>query len=179
MTFRDEYLERLLPWSDVQYCMPRMHDTAASYPGVAILELGVRSGFSTSAFLAAAEQAQGHLWSIDVNDPEVPAHWLESPLWTFIKGDDVQVPFVAPGIDVLFIDTIHTYSHTLAELHRFVPMVKPGGTVLLHDTVYSMQGEEGYPVARALDTFCTETGRKWVEHGGGEFGFGEIPQPNG
>jgi hypothetical protein len=58
-------------------------------------------------------------------------------------------------------------------------MVKPGGTVLLHDTVYSMQGEEGYPVARALDTFCTETGRKWVEHGGGEFGFGEIPQPNG
>lgn len=179
MSFEDEYHQRLLPWSDVQYCMPRMHDTAAAYPGVAILELGVRSGFSTSAFLAAAEKAQGHLWSIDVNDPEVQAHWLDSVLWTFIKGDDVAVPFVAPGIDVLFVDTIHTYAHTLAELNRFVPMVKPGGTVLLHDTVYSMEGEEGYPVARALDTFCEQTGRTWVEHGGGEFGFGEIARPNG
>ncbi len=127
MSFEDEYHQRLLPWSDVQYCLPRMHDTAAAYPGVAILELGVRQGYSTSAFLAAAEKAQGHLWSIDVNDPEVPAHWLDSDLWTFIKGDDVVVPFWVPAIDVLFVDTIHTYEHTLAELNRFVPMVKPGG----------------------------------------------------
>ncbi len=172
MSFEDEYHQRLLPWSDVQYCLPRMHDTAAAYPGVAILELGVRQGYSTSAFLAAAEKAQGHLWSIDVNDPEVPAHWLDSALWTFIKGDDVVVPFWVPAIDVLFVDTIHTYAHTLAELNRFVPMVKPGGTVLLHDTVYSMEGEEGYPVAGHWTPSVSRQGERGLSMGAGSSGSG-------
>ena len=55
MTFLEEYQRRLGEWSDVQYCMPWMLDTATGYEEVRVLELGVRSGNSTSAFLAAAE----------------------------------------------------------------------------------------------------------------------------
>jgi cephalosporin hydroxylase len=85
----------------------------------------------------------------------------------------------------VFIDTSHAYEHTLAELRRFVPLVAGGGTVLLHDTRYEPTPWEvgnvpqpHFPVARALDTFCGETGRSWTDHDA-QFGLGEIAQPNG
>ena len=171
MTFHDEYQARLAVWSDVQYCMPRMHDAARSYPEVKVLELGVREGYSTSAFLAAAESAAGHVWSVDIDEPRVPAHWSASGLWTFTRADDLTLTWPAGMFDVLFIDTSHSYEHTLAELCRFVPVVRPGGTVFLHDTIWGDRG-----VAGALHVFCAETGLSWTEHGG-QYGLGEIRIP--
>lgn len=182
MSFLEEYRERVAAWSDVQYCMPRMLEVALRYPEGSILELGVRSGNSTSAFLAAAEKTGGHVWSMDTGVPDVPAHWHDSGLWTFIQGDDTadDVPLDPFMYDVLFIDTSHHYAHTLTELRRFVPIVKPGGTVLLHDTLLAhVDGENlPFPVTLALATFCGETGRGWTEHGG-PTGFAEISRPNG
>ena len=52
---------------------------------------------------------------------------------------------------MLFIDTSHAYEHTLAELRKFVPLVAPGGTVLLHDTRLEVPERVGpqppFPVA--------------------------------
>lgn len=182
MSFLEEYQERLGAWSDVQYCMPRMLETALRYPEVSVLELGVRSGNSTSAFLAAAEKNGGRVWSVDTEPPEVPAHWYDSNLWTFLQGDDTtyDIPFGPVMYDVVFIDTSHHYAHTLTELRRFVPIVKPGGTVLLHDSLLAHVDYEPlpYPVTLALAAFCDETGRGWTEHGG-RTGFAEITRPNG
>lgn len=179
MSFLDEYRERLIPWSDIQYAMPRLHESCRWRQQPAVLELGVRSGQSTSSFLAAAELSAGHVWSVDVNPPDVPPHWLESGLWTFTRGDDMTVPLPPVAVDVLFIDTTHTYEHTLAELRRFVPLVKPGGTVLLHDTYSVVDADpQPFPVTVAIAAFCSETGRGWTEHGG-QYGLGEISQPNG
>lgn len=180
MTFADEYAERVAQWSDVQYCMPAMLEAARSRPFCWVLEVGVRSGNSTAAFLAGVEESRGHVWSVDMDVPQVPGHWHGSALWTFVQGDDLTVQPPEDTFDVVFIDTIHTYLHTLAELGRFIPLVKPGGTVLLHDTMLEkVDGEEKrFPVAAALDAFCDKTGRNWVEHGG-EYGFGEIACPNG
>jgi Methyltransferase domain len=184
MTFHDEYTERLAEWSDVQYCLPWMHEIALRYPAPMVLELGVRSGNSTSAFLAAVEKAGGgHVWSMDTEPPQVPfAGWLRSGQWTFLQGDDMAAgaPFDPFMFDVLFIDTSHFYEHTLAELRKFVPFVKPGGTVLLHDTLLEHVDDEPlpFPVTLAVASFCAETGQGWTEHGG-RTGFGEIRQPNG
>ena len=180
MTFADEYATRLGSWSDVQYCMPGMLETALRYPEVSVLELGVRSGNSTSAFLTAAEKTGGHVWSVDTEPPDVPVHWADSGLWTFIQGDDLTLEPPVTAFDVVFIDTSHHYAHTLTELRRFVPIVKPGGTVLLHDTLLAhVDGEDlPFPVTLALATFCGETGRGWTEHGG-PTGFAEISCPNG
>lgn len=180
MSFAEEYAQRLAQWSDVQYCMPRMYETALRYPEGAVLELGVRSGNSTSAFLAAAEKTSGHVWSVDTVPPEVPRHWAGSDLWTFIQGDDLTLDPPVTAFDVVFIDTSHHYAHTLTELRRFVPLVKPGGTVLLHDTLLAhVDGEDlPYPVTLALASFCAESGRGWTEHGG-PTGFAEIFRPNG
>jgi predicted O-methyltransferase YrrM len=180
VSFHDEYLDRLDAPSDVQYCMPWMRGAALRYSQTRVLELGVRSGNSTCAFLAGVERSRGHVWSVDTMAPGVPEHWAESGLWSFICGDDLAVPLPEGGFDIVFIDTSHSYAHTLAELHRFVPLVREGGTVLLHDTLLEhVDGDpQPFPVAHALGTFCRETGREWTEHGG-TYGFGEIARPNG
>lgn len=182
MSFLAEYEERLTRPSDVQYCMPWMREAALRYPKVYVLELGVRSGNSTSAWLSAAEENGGHVWSMDTEPPAVPAHWHQSPLWTFVQGDDLSADIWLEQFtfDIVFIDTIHTYAHTLAELGRYVPQVRPGGSMFLHDSLLrDVDGEPAaYPVATALGEYCGERGLDWTEHGG-QFGFAEISRPNG
>ena len=74
------------------------------------------------------------------------------------------------------------HDHTLAELRKYVPLVKPGGVVYLHDTKLEAPELVGpqppFPVARALDDFCGETGRTWAELGA-QYGLGKITAPNG
>jgi predicted O-methyltransferase YrrM len=184
VTLHGEYAARLGTWSDIQEQMPLLYDAARRRPQVKVLELGVRNGNSTAAFLAAAEEAGGHVWSVDT-DPVAAdtSSWEASGRWTFLRGDDLEVtPEESPGVplrpDVLFIDTSHTYEHTLAELCRLVPSVAAGGVVLMHDTLLTWDHPE-YQVAKALDTFCGETGRSWAEISGGRYGLGEIERPNG
>ena len=183
MSLADDYRERAAPWSDVQDCLERLFSAAASYPGVRVLELGVRSGVSTSAFLAAAEHVGGHVWSVDIAAPQVPLdRWLDSGCWSLSVGDDMQLPLSDREFDVLFIDTSHAYEHTLAELRKFVPVVAKGGTVFLHDTRLEAPVGVGpqppFPVAKALEEFCQETGRTWTDHDA-QYGLGEIVKPNG
>jgi cephalosporin hydroxylase len=181
----DGYLDRLARWSDIQEYLPFLHETARSYPGVRVLELGTRKGNSTLAFLAAAEAAGGHVWSADISDvtrdPEGMAPWARCPWWTFTRGDDTDpaVQSLLPArCDVLFIDTSHEYAHTLAELRAYVPRLAAGGVALLHDT--HVTGWPGYrregnlpPVWQALDDYCPETGLSW-EDTPGVYGLGVI-----
>ena len=172
MSFFGEYEEhRDGPDTDIRDHLPYLHATARKYQRPRILELGTRTGESTRAFLAAAEIANGHVWSVDIEPPQVPGHWWESSRWTFVLGDDMAVILPQPvKVDVLFIDTSHDYGATIAERYKFVPRVHPGGRVLLHDTEWKAPD---YPVALALDLYCAETGRTWRNHPG-SFGLGEI-----
>jgi predicted ThiF/HesA family dinucleotide-utilizing enzyme len=89
-------------------------------------------------------------------------------------------------VDLLFIDTSHYYEHTLQELRTYVPRVRPGGTVLMHDTeltreqITAYEGRAldgpGIPVAQALDDYCAETGLTWTNTAGC-FGLGRIDIP--
>lgn len=181
---RTEYESRVGQWSDIQGHLPTLHDTVLSYPEARVLELGVRWGTSTACLLAAAEQAGGHVWSVDVAVPAVPDWWEGTGLWTLTVGDDLAPPVLAAQpteVDVLFLDTDHVYGHTLAELAAYVPRVVPGGTVLCHDTELGRpedapaDGPE-FPVARALDDFCAERGLSWSNQSG-SYGLGVIRIP--
>ena len=114
----------------------------------------------------------------------MPDWWAGTGLWTLTVGDDLD-PVVAAAqplaVDVLFIDTSHTYDQTAAELRLYVPRVRPGGVVLLHDVEVEAPeaappGGPPFPVARALDAFCAETGREW-EARTGSYGLGIIRVP--
>ena len=185
-----EYRSRLERDSDIRDHLAYMHRRVIGWRFPRVLELGTRSGNSTSAFLAALELSRtgGCLWSVDIADPDVPAWWRELPCWRFLKADDMSeqaLAFGPPAVHVLFIDTSHEYSHTLAELRAYVPRVAPGGVVLMHDTEYAYAGgkhaRDADPhesdVGRALDAYCAETGLKW-ENRPGCYGLGvmEIPR---
>lgn len=170
---RAEYEHRKSTPSDIVDHLPILNKTIYNHPMAWVLELGVRSGNSTAAFLPAVEDMQGHLWSVDIERPNVPDWWHELEQWSLIVGDDTSAEVadrLPKQLDVLFIDTSHAYDHTLTELRTYVPRVRPGGTVLLHDT--EVESPEGvganppYPVARALDTFCQEAGMSWVNQNG-------------
>lgn len=110
-----------------------------------ILELGTRTGESTTAFLLGAEITDGHVFSVDVNPcPAAAARVKEIGLedrWTFLQTDDMDLPWDAvthpwvQELDMLFIDTSHVYEHTVGELRKFEPWVRDGGVIVMHDPI--------------------------------------------
>jgi len=148
--------------SDIGLHLPYLHQRAKD--AKVALELGVRNGCSTAALLCGLEDSDGHLWSVDVDPPAPPANgWVDDPRWTFIHGDDMGAEIIEQTpdeIDLLFIDSSHRYTHTLAELQTYGPRVQVGGVILLHDTELevaplSVQDEDkGFPVRRAIQDWC-------------------------
>lgn len=181
---QQEYRRRAALESDIREQMPVLYAWARH--ATRVIELGVGAertqgasccGNSTSALLAALEHTGGHLWSVDIAEPTVPAWWYEMPAgWSFFLADDTSPEaqaFCPPEADLLFIDTSHSYEHTLTELRLYAPRVRPGGTILLHDT------GPGWPdVARALNDYCPGAAREWYDHPGWP-GLGVIEVPGG
>ena len=165
-----EYLARCALDSDISPHLPFLYDSARD---ATVIELGVRTGNSTAAFLAAGAE----VWSADTAEPQVPAEWRDNPRWHFLCGDDLNEEILAAlpaKADIVFIDTSHTYEHTLAELRAYAP--RAGVLVLLHDTQWVDGRDAGTPsgpVARALDDYCTETGLTW-ENRPGAYGLGVV-----
>ena len=172
MDIAEDYRLRCEQDSDIALHLPFLYESAQ---GGTVIELGVRSGNSTAAFLAAGAE----VWSADTEHPQVPGEWHANPRWHFLHGDDLS-PEVLAGIpataDVVFIDTAHTYDHTLAELRAYAPRAP---LVLLHDTQWVDNRDAGTPcgpVARALDEYCAEMGLRW-ENRPGSYGLGVLRRP--
>jgi predicted O-methyltransferase YrrM len=89
-----------------------------------IIECGVggNMGASTAVFLEYCERYEGKLWSCDRNDPSLTGRRFEGwrdQLWYFYQMDSVE--FLCSTLspdepDLIFIDTIHSYDHTMKEL---------------------------------------------------------------
>lgn len=156
--------------------------------GRVVIELGVRTGVSTAAFLSTAAM----VYSCDIDLPRVPQAWHTLDQWRFTLGSSTaprtleRMPHVC---DVLFIDTSHEYDQTLLELAAYWPRVKPGGVALLHDTCWDTLDPETNggrwcreldtpdgPVTRAIEAFCTAKGLRWLNRPG-SFGLGVIRKP--
>jgi predicted O-methyltransferase YrrM len=164
VSFLAEFLDRCARWSDINEHLPTLYDLAR---GKDVIELGVRSGNSTAAFLAAVEQ-DGHLWSVDIDRPRIPEDWFSSPHWTFIQGDDLHVADQLPSVDIVFIDTSHTFEQTSAELDLYLPKIQRPGLFLLHDTEVvqpeNTSDQPPCPVKVAVDGFCHNYGFAWTNH---------------
>lgn len=166
-----EYERRRSIPSDIGDHLPELYHWARGWPSGHIVELGTRTGNSTSALLAGAEASRrGHVWSVDIDDAQVPAGWRDSPYWTFIQGDALTPGVMdrcPAGIDVLFIDLDpHSFEQTLAVLMMWAPRVRPGGVILAHDTEWPeincvRPGAAESEVGRALDAFCAMRGHAW------------------
>lgn len=119
------------------------------------MELGVREGVSTSAFVYGVEQNGGHVWSVDLNPLCKEVFW-NHPNWTFIHGNSLDVARleesgVPASLDLLFCDTVHTYEQVNLELKTWGPRVK--GLILVHNINKYPQTKE------ACEDFAKSTGR--------------------
>ena len=155
MMIEQEFLRRCADGSDIHEHLPRLYEEACR-PGVRVIELGVRSGNSTAAFLRAITEYGGELWSVDIGRFRLPEEWFTIDGWHQLIGDDLELVDQLPDdVDVLFIDTSHTYDQTLAELNAYWGKVKPGGVIICHDTELehpdaSPPSDPPYPVSEAI-----------------------------
>lgn len=105
-----------------------------------ILELGTGgdSSISTSVFLWYLQSSGKELWSVDLNPLGVTwERYKDVPNWRFIRGDSVE--FLNECISknqrfgMVFIDTIHSFTHTLRELELSEQLTD---TILLDDATF-------------------------------------------
>jgi len=103
-----------------------------------ILELGTRTGESTIALLFAAKKLNGKVTSVDIDSCDIAKEKVNKlgldANWHFIQHDDLTLNWTEE-VDHLFIDTSHTYDHTISEFKKFEPFVRKGGLITLHDIV--------------------------------------------
>lgn len=163
-----EYARRLRVWSDIQDHLPYIHEMAMANAFPTIIEIGVRTGFSTCALLSAAHYMRGQVWSCDVDIPHVPAEWRHDERWHFHHGssiDEATLEWMPEEADLIMLDSGHGYDLTLSELRAYFPRLRGGGVVLLHDTQFMPPNiylpDVGGPVYEAIVQFTAETGAPW------------------
>lgn len=134
-----EELRKLLTWeSDIQDCLEVLYRKGLE--SEVLLELGVCTGHSTHALLLSCKYGKGHLWSVDVDPcPQAIERMKNNNLdkyWTFTVMHDLEyAKSWNKQVDLLFIDTGHTFDLTLNELEVYSSFIKSDGVIFLHDTV--------------------------------------------
>lgn len=190
LSLSDQYHRLLTNHSDIVDHLPTFVQQIKDLNATKVIELGVRFGVSTIAFLHGLEATNGHLWSVDgdipfsdwEDDTDLLGQYLDGSSstldnWTFIHmwdTDPTLLELLPHDVDILFIDTSHIYAETLRELTTFTSFVRPGGLILLHDTeVDPIEGEnvegpvkpEGdqphFPVFIAISEFCEHNALMW------------------
>lgn len=91
--------------SDIYEHLELFYNTCLQLNAQVILELGVRGGESTKAFIEACKITHGTLISVDIVNCSNVSNW---PGWTFIQADSRSLD-INKTIDVLLLDTEHTY----------------------------------------------------------------------
>jgi len=111
-----------------------------------IVELGCFVGWTSAhlAYALKANESAGQIYCVDCSQHYLDvAHANLSRLGlaesiTMIQGgslDDSVLSRLPQQIDVLFIDTSHTYPDTLHEIFAYAPRLTPGGYMVLHDSL--------------------------------------------
>lgn len=161
----DIYGRLLREPTDVQAHLPRFVELARGLGARRVIELGVRQGVSTVAWIKALEETGGTVWAVDPGAPP-----FEHRRMKFVQGwsTSLDVLEILPAeADVVFIDTDHTFELTLEELRLYAPRVAPGGALVLHDTAVEQfphhyhedyRAQPPYPVRAAIEAWLGELG---------------------
>ena len=156
------YVRNLADSSDIQEHLGLLRGLAMQCEQV--VELGFRTGVSTSAFLAAGVKVRSYDIEHYPCRPFVQKLAKEYPdTFSFKVGDSREVDI--PECNLLFIDTDHTEATTLQELSRHNKYVSTW--IVLHDTVSFGRKDrppgKGAGVMSAIDTFLADPGDNWMQ----------------
>lgn len=135
-------LSNLLKSSDEKRFMAqqllKLHSAASKKSKPLIVELGVDKGQSTKVFLNAIDKKKGaKLISIDIRNCSNAA---KADGWEFIMQDSTDIesllkskPIIKKGIDILYIDSLHTAGHVKKEIYNFFLYLKKDSLVFFDD----------------------------------------------
>lgn len=128
----------LLKNCDINEHLPELRQLASECASAA--EIGVRSMVSTWGILQGlADSANPETVYIGIDLDLPPQNTLKTAkelaesqgiAFHFWQGNDMLLAL--PPVDLLFIDSLHTYCHLTYELEKFSPLV--GKYIALHDT---------------------------------------------
>lgn len=148
-----------------------LYERAVEAKAKRIVELGCYIGHSTRALLKAAIENNGHMHSIELNanslslvGEAMKSAGVDMSFWTAVSGDDLEVAKQwVIHMDLLFIDTSHTYENTVKELEAYSKFVVPQGIIIMHDTYIDRSVPEQYPVRRAVEDWM-KNHEEWEFH---------------
>lgn len=160
--YRAEIVERETHGGEMVSHMMTLFDEVLIMQPKLIVELGVWKGMSTFALERAAKVCGAKMISVDRDDCSAAVHYAE-----FIQADDLEfakdfgqfcggVLHIDPLVDVLLIDTSHTYQQTWNEIGAWLPWMAPTCKLVFHDTNPSPAGwnkaaaDGRYGVAEAI-----------------------------
>jgi len=116
----------------------RLHQVVKSKVDPVIVELGVDQGQSTKVFLnAIAEKSNAKLISIDIKNCNNAA---DAEHWEFVQQDSSDIkslliakPIIKKGIDILYIDSLHTAKHVQKEIYNFFEYLNEDAYIFFDD----------------------------------------------
>ena len=140
----------------------RLHKEAELKKCPLIVELGVDRGQSTKIFLNAIDDKDGaKLISLDIKDCSKAA---ESSKWEFVKQDSADIeklllthPDIKKGIDILYVDSLHTASHVKKEIYNFFEYLNKDAFIFFDDIDSSP-----YMVGQRKDSASTEIANRKI-----------------
>lgn len=151
--------------SEVKHHLWSLYWIARLVDAKTIVELGVRSGNSTRAFMAAAKDLGCRVVSFDIAGDayhvrqvteSIGIPWQDG-IWECRTSDSVEAGknWSEGHIDMAFIDTSHEYNHTLNEILAWAPHIAPGGAMMFHDTGLNEPPDRD-GVRPAMNTFMSD-----------------------
>ena len=131
--------ELSLQRSDMQEHVFFLYSLAVGLRARRIFEIGVCKGVSTRAFLMAVSQLDGKLISVDkgacpeahqsVLDLGLTGYWDHQQMWAEAIPEKITGPF-----DLIMIDGNHNYDFVSQDYANCLPLLREGGTLVLHDS---------------------------------------------
>lgn len=103
-------------------------------PANVFVELGTCGGGCSRTVAMMSPKTK--VISIDVTKHENVKQMESIPNFTFLLGDSVELASKVGAenkVDLLFIDTVHTYERTMAEFKAWKPYMTPGGIMCFDD----------------------------------------------
>ena len=116
----------------------RLHQVVKSKVDPIIVELGVDQGQSTKVFLnAIAEKSNAKLISIDIKNCN---NAVDAERWEFVQQDSSDIkslliakPIIKKGIDILYVDSLHTAKHVQKEIYNFFEYLNEDAYIFFDD----------------------------------------------
>lgn len=110
-------------------------------------EIGVAYGHTATEVLNATRIARYHMidtWPNEEIYKTITDNFSADPTITITRKDSIEAAkgFENESLDMIYLDTYHTYQQTIRETHAWIPKLKHGGVFAGDGYGYKLEGKD-------------------------------------